>query len=69
MFYHTAFELDEYHKFCNRKTIFLQSKQRALKHLLKLAGNHLYRSLFLMSDVVGAYNFVEKKLNVLSMVF
>ena len=40
------FERDECHKFCNWKTILCETNEGALKHLLKLTGKHLYRSLF-----------------------
>ena len=43
-----SFKRDEYHEFCNWKTILYKTNKGALKHLLKLTEKHLYRSLFLM---------------------
>ena len=42
-------ESEEYHKFCNWKTIFCKTKKGALKYLLKLAGKHPYKKPFSMN--------------------
>ena len=44
--YAKLLESEEYHKFCNWKTIFCKTKKGALKYLLKLAGKHPYKKPF-----------------------
>ena len=35
-----SFERDEYHQFCNCKTVLCKTNKGALKYLLKLTGKH-----------------------------
>ena len=55
------FERDECHKFCNWKTILCETNEGALKHLLKLTGKHLYRSLFFNEVPSIGLSFIEKR--------
>ena len=46
MLFIISFDRNEYHKFCNCKTILHETNEGALKDLLKLTGKHLHRSVF-----------------------